>query len=491
MAVSGPGSTLVGPSALTYSVKAVDSGGKPVVGAALIVSSSNGNTIAPANLSTDVNGSANFSFTPKVAGNDTLTVSGLGTSATTTVAVSNQDFAFVQPASAASLMVNTSNIVQVCYKVSGVVTAPTSAVAFSTTRGTLGVTTYPDTQGCTSTTVTSTTAGPVTISAQMGTARSSITAAFIATVPATIVLQANPSAVLPNAGSSTTNQSTLSATVRDATGNPVSGQVVNFTTTQDVSNGSIVPGSGTTDSNGMTSVQFIPGALSTPANGVVVKATVESNPTLFKTTTLTVNGNALFISIGIANTLAALDAATYQKQFSVYVTDANGAPATGRAVTISAYAPTYRKGFLTWFANATPATWGYSVVASGLASPIICPNEDVTRSGIIGGLNVDINGNGKLDPGLPVVISPATVTTDGNGFATFYLSYGKNYAWWLDTQITARATVSGTESSQIASYSLEMLTADATSQNTPPNQKSPFGTTWTGSAYDGLCNNPN
>lgn len=468
--VSGPGSALVGAPALTYSVKALDSGGKAIGGAALTLTSSAGSTLTPSTVTTDVSGAATFSYTPLAAGTDTLTVSGLGASATATVSISDQDFSFTLPAPAAQMVVGAPNTAQVCYKVLGAITPPTSPVTFSTTRGTLGATVYPDAQGCSSTTISSTTAGPVTISAQMGTVRSTVTAAFIAITPATIVLQANPGAVLPNAAGSTTNQSTLSATVRDSNGNPVANQVVNFTAIQDGSNGSIVPGSGTTDSNGQTSVQFVPGALSTAANGVLVRATVQSNPALFSDGRLTVSGNALFLSIGVANTLEAFDNVTYKKQFSVYVTDANGAPAANRAVTLSVFPTAYGKGTLVWNASAEPPTWQYSST-----SPTICANEDLNRDGILNA-GEDINGNGKLDPGLPMVISPSTVTTDATGNASFFMSFGKNFAWWATTQITARASVGGTESSQFANYFLEMLTADAQSPSSPANQISPFGT---------------
>ena len=481
LTLAGAGSALVGNTALTFSVKALDSGGKPIVGQTLTVASTGGNTVAPSVLTTDVSGAATFSFTPVNPGTATLTVTGAGSSATASVVVSNQDFSFVAPVPAAVLNVNANHTVQVCYKVAGAVTPPTASVTFSTTRGSVGSATYPDAQGCASTTVTSATAGPVTISAQMGAVQTSVTAAFVAVTPVTIVLQANPGAVLPNASGSTSNQSTLSATVRDATGNPVAGQVVNFTATQDGSNGSIVPGSGTTDSNGMTSVQFVPGALSTAANGVVMKATVQSNPALTSTTTLTVNGNALFISIGVASTLTAYDTSTYQKDFSVYVTDANGAPAANRAVTVSLFPPTYGKGSLVW--DAGNKIWKYSNT-----SPTVCVNEDSNRNGILdsgeGTFGSGGNGNAVLDPGLPVVISPSTVTTDATGYATFQLRYGKNYAWWLSTDVTARALVGGTESFRTASYFLEMLTSDAKSESTPANVTSPYGIAT-------VCTNPN
>lgn len=479
VSISGAGSALVGTSAKVYSIKAVDSAGKSIVGAKLDITSATGNTVSPPTVTTDSAGTGVFNFTPTVPGMDTLKVSGWGSSAVATVAVSAEDFSFVTPLSAANLVVGTPIPVSVCYKLNGSGVAGGS-VTFSSTRGTLGsslpVLTLSD--GCASTTVNSATAGPVTISAQLGTARASLTAAFIATVPASIVLQSNPGAVLPNANGATVNQSTLSATVRDSAGNPVAGKVVNFTALTDGSNGSIVPGSGTTDANGMTSVQFIPGASSTAANGVNIQATVQDNAAIFANSSLTVNGNALFISIGMGSTLTVLNSTTYQKDFSVYVTDSNGAAVTSKAVTISVFPPVYKKGSLVSETSTTTASgattvrlgWAYSS-----ASPTLCANEDINRDGKLGATE-DINGSGSLEPGLPVVISPSNLTTDLNGFASFQMNFGKNYAWWLLTQITARASVSGTESSKTVTYDLEMLAEDAArSGTTPANKISPFG----------------
>jgi hypothetical protein len=292
---------------------------------------------------------------------------------------------------------------------------------------------------------------------------------YIATTPATIFLQANPNAVQPNAAGSTTNQSNLTATVRDAVGNPVTNQTVNFTALLDGSNGIVSPGASTTDSNGIATVQFIPGALATAANGVVVQAAVQ-NTAVLATTTLTVNGAALFISIGLSNEIIVVDTNTYAKSFSVYVTDANGAPAGSRAVTLSVYPPDFYKGTLSYFDGGAGAAWYYSP-----KSPTKCANEDSNRNGILE-TGEDINTDGRLTPGLPVVLTPAILTTDANGYATFTMNYGKNYAYWLDTEVTAKATVNGTESSKSIKYSLQMLAADATNKAAPANVVSPFGT---------------
>jgi hypothetical protein len=488
LTLSGVGSALAGTAATPFAVKALDSGGKPIAGATLSISSTTGNGVSPTTVVTDVAGSATVNFSPTVAGTDTVKVTGLGTSAQTTVVVSNEDFSFVSPAANDKLVVNSPSAVTACYKVGGVGVAG-QTVTFSTTRGTLGAATavtvgvtVPQTipVGCATTTISSSTAGPVTVSAQLAapsTARTSSTASFVATVPSRIDLQANPGSLAPNAAGATTNQSALTATVRDATGNPVSGVTVNFTATSDLSNGTISPGSTATDANGIATVQFIPGALSTSTNGVVLKATLPAFPGVTSATAnLTVSGQSLFISIGMASDLVILDSTTYQKNFTAYLTDAAGSPSANRTVTLSVLPTQYGKGFLVY--DSINKVWTYSAT-----SPTLCGNEDLNNDGILDA-GEDTNGNGRLTPGLPVVVSPATVTTDASGYAKFSLLYGKNFAWWLTSQITARASVGGTESKQLSNYSLELDAATAKSEGSPPNQTSPFGTAT-------VCTNPN
>ena len=488
LSISGVGSALAGTPATQFTLKALDSGGKPISGATLSVSSSTGNAISPQTVTTDVAGSATVNFVPSVAGTDTVKVTGLGATAQATVAVSNEDFSFLAPVGGAQLAVNTANEVTVCYKVGGVGLAG-QTVAFSTTRGTLtassvvttGVTVPQTTPvGCATTSVSSTTAGPVTVSAQLAapsTARTSASASFVATVPTRIDLQANPGSVAPNAAGATTNQSALTATVRDATGNPVSGVTVNFTATSDLSNGSISPGSTTTDANGIATVQFIPGALSTSTNGVTLQASLPAFPSVtLGTASLTVSGQSLFISIGVASDLVILDSTTYQKNFTAYLTDAAGAPSANRTVSLSVIPTQYGKGFLLY--DSVNGVWVYSAT-----SPTLCVNEDVNKNGVLE-TGEDTNGNGRLTPGLPVVVSPATVTTDASGYAKFSLLYGKNFAYWLSGQITARASVGGTESKQLSNYSLELDAVTAKATSSPPNRISPFGTAT-------VCTDPN
>jgi hypothetical protein len=480
ISLGGTNSVLLG-GTTSFTVTARDSAGVGIAGAPVAITSSLGNGLSPSSVVTDASGSAQVNYLASKSGVDTLSASGLGASVTKSVAISAEDFAFVSPAANSSAAIGTSQPITVRL-LSGGVPVAGRTVTFSTTRGTLtasSATTGPDGQA--STAVSSTTAGPASIVATAGTSQALLPLTFVANQPATLVLQASPGAVAPNQAGSTANQATLQATVRDVNGNPVAGSVVNFTALSDLSNGTISPGSGVTDSNGMVSVQFIPGALATASNGVQIQAIVQGSG-VSGTTFLTVSGQALFISIGRGALLGQTTDPVYKKEFSVYVTDANGAAVPNKTVTLSVWPDQYGKGA---YAIGPSPSGGATLWVQGVTAT--CANEDVNRNGILDStpLNEDVNGNGKLDPGLPVVVTPASVTTDSGGFATFYLQYGKNFATWLNTTITARATAGGTESVQTQAWPTEALAADITTVTAmPPFVTSPFGVA-------NSCSNPN
>ena len=106
----------VGGAAVQYSVRALDSNGVGIAGAALQVSSSLGNGLNPASLSTDPSGAASFIYTPNLGGTDTLSISGMGSSASTQVLVSAVDFSVISPASNTNIMVEGSSVMQVSYR---------------------------------------------------------------------------------------------------------------------------------------------------------------------------------------------------------------------------------------------------------------------------------------------------------------------------------------------------------------------------------------
>lgn len=375
------------------------------------------------------------------------------------------DFSALAPASNTNIAVGVPQVVTVRYRLAGVGVAG-KTVAFTTTRGTFSAPASVSTNanGEASATLSSTTAGPGVVVAQIaGIGQVNIPVQFVATNPATIIVQANPGAILPNT-SGNTNQSTIEVSVRDAAGNAVANQQVDFSTLQDVSNGTLTPGSATTDTNGRAQVQFISGASSTPTNGVVIQASV-AGTAISGTTTLTVNGKSLFITIGFGNTISNLNETTYNREFSVYVTDANGVAVGNQSVVLSVVPEEYYKGSLGWGGK----SWFYTRSAT-------CANEDLNRDGVLN-FGEDTNGNGQLTPGNIVVAAPGVVTTDSAGRAKFNLQYGEQFAWWSTVRITARASVAGTESKHSILHFLWALAEDETSETSQPaNLVSPFGT---------------
>lgn len=478
ISIAGSGSLQAGGAAATYTVRAVDSSANPISGATIVVSSTLGNAISPASLSTDATGTASFLYTPNIAGADSLKISGLGASATTAVIVNSIDFVALSPASNTSIAIGSTQTITVRYKNLNV-GVPNQTVAFSTTRGTfVASSATTDVNGDASAVLSSTTAGPAVIVAQIsGVGQVNLPVQFVATTPSTIVVQSNPGAVLPNSVGTSVNQSSIEAVVRDANGNAVANRQVNFTTLQDISNGTLSPGVATTDADGRAQVQFIPGATSTPANGVIIQATVASTA-ITSTTTLTVNGKALFITIAFGNTISNVDETTYSKPFAVYVTDANGVAVGNQLLTLSVIPEEYYKGSLVF--DAVKKAW----TGGGTDPAATCPNEDVNRNGVLDA-GEDTNVNAQLTPGNVAVAAPGSVTTDASGRASFALQYGEQFAPWVKARISARASVAGTESTQSILFSLTGSSADFTVETTPPaGRNSPFG-------MSASCTDPN
>jgi len=463
--LAGSTSLLLSGGTTMFTAKAVDSAGAAIPGATLNFQSTLGNTLSSSSATTDASGFAQVSYTPVKGGIDTLSVTGLGTSAQQQISISAQAFAFVTPATGSSLPTNAAQTVTVQIK-EGTAGVAGQTVSFATTRGVVSASTaVTDASGLASTTLSSTTAGPATLTATTSNGSSaSQTIEFVATVPATLALQANPSAVIPNTTGSSTSRSTLTAVVRDINGNPVKGATVNFSAA-DPSGGSISPATAVTDATGQAQSSFIAGTVSTATNGVVVTATVASNTSISGTAKVTVNGRALFITVGTGNQIEVPNTTTYSKPFNVYVTDSNGAAIASQPVVLSVYANLYRKGKYV----AGTSTWSPNVSAT-------CANEDVNQNGILDP-GEDTNGDGRLTPGGVALVSTTTVTTDATGFASFSVLYGKQYSNWTVATVKASATVAGTEStSAYGPFTLPVLAADVSDLTiSPPGFISPFG----------------
>ena len=464
-----------------YTLKVVDGTGKAVPGAPLALSSSLGNALSEGTVTTDAAGTATFTYTATKAGSDTITAQSLGTSVQQTVVVSAVDLAFVSPAASTPIPVGTTQIFTMRY-LSGGSGVAGKTVSFSTTRGVVSsATAATNASGEASVSVSSNSAGPVTVVAVIdGVGRASIAADFIAQTPSTIIMQSSLGAIPPNSSGSNSSQSTIEATVRDAAGNLVTGKAVNFNIVSDVSGGYLSTATVSTDQYGKAKVQYVAGTSSTAADGVVISGTVAGTG-IVSNVKLTVNAKALFINIAYGNTMTNLDETTYSKPFSIYVTDATGNPVGNQQVTVSVIPDSYMKGWL----SSQPTGWRYS---SG-SPTFFCRNTDINRNGIYDpSVFEDANGNGVWDtvelretsplkPGNVVVATPGLLTTDSSGRASFALQYGEQYAWWVSVDLTAKALVAGTESRTTQTLLLDMLADDASDVLTSPaNRISPFGT---------------
>lgn len=475
VSVAGSSSMLLGETN-NYTVSVKDSNGAAVGNVEVTLASSRGNTISPAKATTGSNGTTTFAYKAVNGGSDILTATGAGVSSQQTVLVNSENFAFTVvaggPVSTAGNQALTVKYMRNSAPVQG------ELVYFSSTRGivspTSGVT---NAAGEVSVVASSSTAGPATISAQLASTKTVTTSIvnYFAAEPNTITLQANAAAIPPNAAGTSTSTAVLTAIVRDESGNPVQGATVNFTLVADTSGGTLTPGTAVTNADGRVTASFIPGATTTGQNGVVIMATTKkANGSLvspIKPAYVTVSTRALFITISTSNTISNRpnDDTVYMKPFSVLVNDAAGAPVVGQSVSLMVWPTRYAKGVMDKDPAFLTPFWKKVVAAT-------CDNEDINRNGFLDP-GEDGNNDLVLQPGNPGTLAPATVTTDSTGYATFNLYYGEQYALWTEFEITAGATVAGTESRTVTQpFWAPAMLSDSTSEATPAGYVSPFGT---------------
>lgn len=489
VSVTGSTVTVAGPAALAsgqsgaYTVSVKDSKGVGVPSALVAVTSANGNTLSATNLTTDGTGNINFNVTATVPGNDTLTVSALGQTATAPVTISGDVFNFTAPAAGTEVnLAPTTQALTVRWTKNG---APQvgQTINFATTRGTLSaLSAITNGTGDATVTISATTAGPAVVTATNGEGTTtSRNIEFVATTPATINLQASPLTVATN------GQSELIAIVRDAANNLVKNQIVQFVIDSDITGGSLSVGSAATDSQGRARSVYTGGSVQSAANGVVVRAVVQGTA-VDDTVALTVARQELFITLGTGNTLFEIGTATYAKEWVILVTDVEGNAVANKTVQTAIRSRRYFKGELAYI----DPVWSYAP-----GSPERCDDEDVNKNGILDAGDIDFNGNGILEAGNIALVAAvpesaplnnpcatagaqgtaANVTTNSQGRARVCVFYPQNYAQWLEATLTAKASVTGSEFSRSSVFVLDVLADDVDDQSvTPPNRLSPFGT---------------
>jgi hypothetical protein len=489
VALSGPASLIQG-NLGTYTVTLTDSAGAPIPSEAVTVASSAGNTLSAATLTTNTSGDATFTLTGTKAGTDTLTATVLGQTATTSVTISNQDFAFSVPASSSLIALSANQTVTLVWTTAGVPQAG-KVITFSATRGTFnGSTTATtamattDANGSASVTIAAATAGPAIITATSAGVSAELPVTFVATDPSQLDVQASPATIATEA------QSTITAIVRDANNNLVDGQTVDFQLT-DVTGGSLSVGSAITNVQGEAQTVYTASGTASATNGVTITASVPAFTAVTPAAVnLTVGGQTVFLSLGTGETVGQNIPTDTQfiLPFVVQAQDAAGNAVNGVNITLDVKSLNYGKGGWVvyndgWVQTSTPGVT-YTMTPPGIT---VCANEDVNGTGIYE-RSEDINNNGKLDPGNVAAVSPGTVTTAAttvtngsstttvNGSANLTVTYPEDHAGWVQVVLTATTTVTGTESSTTSTFWLPMLAADLTTTTIPPpGYVSPYG----------------
>jgi Bacterial Ig-like domain (group 1) len=478
IAISGETTATLGDNtALT--IVLTDSDGDPISGKTVTVTSANGNTITAASLDTNSNGQVMVTIGATVAGTDTITVSAEGASSTHSLTVSGDQFQITTPTADQEIDLGVVQTITARWRVSGTPQVG-KTINFTSTRGTLSASSaVTDASGDASVTISSNNAGPALITAYVSSGASTPSTSksieFVAITANSIDLQAFPSSIGPNDGSQATQQqSTITATVRDSSNNLVKGKVIRFSITQDNSGGSLSTATSTTNSLGKASTTYISSASTTAKDGVIIRAEVQDTPAVNTTVSLTVAQSDLFVILGTGISIFENnpDNTQYIKPYTVLVTDAIGNAVANASVNISIIPVTYYKGSWVDIAGA----WGWAPTAS-------CDNEDINVNGI-NDTGEDTNGNGRLDPG-NIVSVPSSVTTGADGSADFNLTYAQEYGSWVKLDLTATASVSGTEASHTVPLILPVPAALLENSTTAiPFEFSPFG-------QAGVCTDPN
>lgn len=481
-----------------------DSAGKAITGKTVSISSlTQKSTFSAASYVTD--GSGKIRVTVKNATDtvgDTITATAIGVSTQSALTINTAKLVVNAPAANAQVPINTKKPFTVTYTKNGNPPVPEKTVYFTTTRGTLTdpltnlpVSSSPTVGGVATVNISSSNSGPAVLTAYTtdGTVQVSIQASivFVADTATKMTLSAYPAVINANSPGMTSEQSLIKAIVRDASDNLVMGKAVDFSIIQDASAGALSRASATTDMYGTATTTYIAGSVSGGLNNVKITATVQDTPTVTATTTLTVGGQALFISLATGPTIQKVDPNKYQKDYVALVTDAGGRPVANAVITATVTPQYYMKGY---YYVCGPESWCQmrTLTSSKSTAPLVpaCANEDgmlqnslYDFNGILDfdpltGNSEDQNANNRLDPGN--VVSVTAATTDSSGHSTISLIYAQDYAYWVNVRLEVRASLAGSSTSAFQNFSLPGLAKDYTDiKVTPPGHPSPFGSNTT------------
>ena len=511
VAVTGSTVELLGPSALLqgqgadFTVTVRDSARRPVAGAAVSYGTGAGNSLRVKDGGAAVSnaqGQLLLRLTAGSLGKDAVSAGALGASAAQAYAVAGSDLrlspAISQDASGADVLPEIPTLacqaIDVRYDKAGV--AQSGSASLSTSRGSL----FGD-SGCSQALPPSLTfnngnlprsylqsahAGVATVTAAVaGGPTAQTRLEFVAPLSgaSTLAVQAEPAVLRASTAASGEQASVISAVVRDgAANNLVKNAPVVFTIVSDPSGGFLrQAGRVYTGSDGLARAVYVAGPADSGRDGVLIQARIDgaAQAAASGQVSLTVARQALSIKLGTGNQVREYSASVLQKEFAVFVSDSAGNAVPGVAITAAAWPSQYAKGYYVWEADKPefPDTGVWRLALPHYS----CPNEDVLRNGIYDAA-YDRNGNGVLDPGIPLTVS-ASGPSDALGMATVTVSYPRNYGSWVQLALTVRGTVSGTEARTTAELPLATLASDFSARRVPPPGRiSPYGS--------GPCDSP-
>lgn len=504
LSVSGVTSLILGRSS-TLTILLRDSAGTGIGRQAVAVTSALGNLVSTPAPTDPLTGRTTVDVTARVSGTDTIRVTALGTSATASLSISGDNFALAAPMAEQQIPLNTPQDVILHWDKGPQNPQSNRAISFFATRGNFVQAGQPcpaspvqvptpfivaptDPQGNVTVRICADNAGPAIISATADVTvgpSAQVGVSFVSTIVASVIVQATPTTLGVNVSGGTTQQSNITAVLRDTQGNLVANQPVSFSLT-DVSGGQIAPSSAISDSFGKANTVYFAGSAPSAKDGVLI--TAASNG-IRDTVALTVTQQSLFVTLGTGNLLAAPSSTQYSQPYSVLVNDANGNPVAGATVALNVIPTRYQKGryILALFTSATSNVltcrgWvKFPTVQGNVSSDDpdqACDNEDsLVAGGVLNGIldpGEDRNNNGRLDPG-NVAATPKTVTTDASGFALFEVVYAKEFTW-VEVELEARAFVAGSEGTSRARFFLNGLVTDFDDCTVaPPGLFSPYG----------------
>ena len=533
LSVTGPNVVATNADA-TFTVNVADGNGLGIPNQLVTISTEAGNSnpvrnpneaadegTPTATVVTDESGSADFSLTGLVGGDELVTVSSLGQTESLSVSVSSVSIEIAADPNDADCD-----------------TAPNSSLleigleTFCTIRVTLTDTSAPDSVGGRSITLLSTRgdvsndgaattdangvasfqlsaqpldgAGPAILQAAAelengDSAETSLAIEFVATNPAVVEVQAEPSIVQVN------DSAVIRAVVRDGDNNLVKNSKVDFSL-NDTTSGELSAATKVTNSQGVAQVTFNASGTPSASNGVRITARVRGT-SVENTVPLTVGGTALRVTFGTGNEIID-DNTVYRKDYTLIITDAEGnPPPNDTTFRLAIRTLGYQKGFyfLTeddkWAIQYTIETPQAFPLENGSVSLFGCAREDLNFNGILDpgeddpsvGLQVRDgrqeffgstqfffgNNSGTLEPGNVVTIQvedDVDEETAEAGITNFQLVYPQQFGNWVAVELRAIATVAGTETIEAQRFILEISANDVSSADvSPPGNPSPFG----------------